>query len=332
MDLLVFFLEVVILVAAILIVAAGLLGLASKNKQKSKLQTQSMNDHFKELTEQIQEQTLDKKSLKKLRKSLKNQEKDNKESEQSNLYLIDFTGDIQASAVQSLKEMINAILLSAQPGDEVVLRLESPGGVVHGYGLAASQLERIRQANLSLTVAIDKVAASGGYMMACVADRIIAAPFAVVGSIGVLAQIPNFNRFLKQRDIDFEQIQAGEYKRTLSLFGENTQSGRQKMQDDIEQTHQLFKQHITDNRPQIPISDVATGEHWFATQAQQNKLVDDIMTSDEYLLQQYPQTNILHITYSKDKSFKDKLKLAMHNSLHAVSTRLAPHKPNKMNW
>lgn len=332
LDLVIFFLEIIIIVAAILIVAAGLLSIASKNKQKSKLQTQSLNEHFQELSQHIQSQTLDKRSYKKLQKSLKQQQKDQPDTDKPNLFLIDFTGDIKASAVQSLREMVNAILLSANPGDEVVLRLESPGGVVHGYGLAASQLERLKKADLKLTVTIDKVAASGGYMMACVADRIIAAPFAIVGSIGVLAQIPNFHRFLKEHDIDFEQIQAGEYKRTLSLFGENTESDREKMQQDIENTHQLFKQFVTENRPQLPIHDVATGEHWFATDTLDKKLVDAIMTSDDYLLQHYPKSHILHITYNKEKTLKDKLKLTAESTLQAIYSKLKPQRDNKLNW
>lgn len=332
-DIVTFLLEAAIVVIAILIIAAGLISIATKSKQKSKLQTQSLNEYFQQLSKQIHSKTLDKKSFKNLRKSLKKQQKNESDTEKPNIFLIDFTGDIQASAVSSLREMINAILLSANPGDEVVLRLESPGGVVHGYGLAASQLERLKKAELKLTVTIDKVAASGGYLMACVADRIIAAPFAVVGSIGVLAQIPNFHRFLKERDIDFEQIQAGEYKRTLSLFGENTEENRQKMQQDIEKTHELFKQFVTDKRPQLPIQDVATGEHWFATDTLDKKLVDDIMTSDDYLLQHYPQANILHISYPKDKTLKDKIKLAAHNSLQAIIYKLKPsYTQDKLNW
>ena len=108
------------------------------------------------------------------------------------------------------------------------------------YGLAASQMQRIRDKKLKLTVCVDKVAASGGYMMAVVADKIIAAPFAVLGSIGVLAQVPNFHRLLKKHDVDFEMLTAGKYKRTLTMFGENTDKGREKFQEDIEDTHVLF--------------------------------------------------------------------------------------------
>lgn len=181
--------------------------------------------------------------------------------------MLDFNGSMDAGEVSSLREEVSAVLAVAKPQDEVLLRLESPGGVVHGYGLAASQLQRLRQGGIRLTVAVDKVAASGGYMMACVADRIVAAPFAVVGSIGVVAQIPNFNRLLKNKDIDVELHTAGEFKRTLTLFGENTEQGREKFREDLNVTHGLFKQFVHQMRPSLDIDAVATGEHWFGTQA-----------------------------------------------------------------
>ena len=182
---------------------------------------------------------------------------------QQRVFVLNFDGDWKASAVNLFREEITAILCVAKPQDEVVVRLESSGGVVHGYGLAASELQRIKDHHIPLTIAVDKVAASGGYMMACVADKILAAPFAIIGSIGVLAQLPNFHRFLKKHDVDFEQITAGQYKRTLSLFGENTSDGRKKFQTEINEAHQLFKQFITEHRPQIDIDKLATGEYWF---------------------------------------------------------------------
>jgi serine protease SohB len=139
--------------------------------------------------------------------------------------VLDFKGSMDAHEVGALREEITAVLTLVKPEDQVVLRLESPGGVVHGYGLAASQLQRLRDKQVPLTVAVDKVAASGGYMMACVADKIVAAPFSIIGSIGVVAQIPNFNRFLKSKEIDIELHTAGQFKRTLTLLGENTEEG-----------------------------------------------------------------------------------------------------------
>ena len=105
------------------------------------------------------------------------------------VYVLDFKGSMDAHEVASLREEVTAVLAVATPQDQVVVRLESPGGVVHGYGLAASQLQRLREKQIPLTVAVDKVAASGGYMMACVADKIVAAPFSIIGSIGVVARI-----------------------------------------------------------------------------------------------------------------------------------------------
>ncbi|OWF77279.1 protease SohB [Yersinia rohdei] len=222
------------------------------------------------------------------------------------LYVIDFKGSIDAHEVTSLREEISAVLAVATAQDEVLLRLESPGGVVHGYGLAASQLERLRHKGIRLTVAVDKVAASGGYMMACVADRIISAPFAIIGSIGVVAQIPNFHRLLKKNDIDVELHTAGEFKRTLTLFGENTEQGREKFREDLNETHVLFKQFVQQQRPSLDIDAVATGEHWFGTQAKEKGLVDAIGTSDDLLIAEMDNHEVIGVRYSRRKRLMDR--------------------------
>ncbi|RJS94677.1 protease SohB [Salinisphaera sp. Q1T1-3] len=200
------------------------------------------------------------------------------------LFVLDFDGDIRASAVDNLRHAINALLQVVDTEDEVLLRLESGGGLVHSYGLAASQLERLKTAGVRLTVSVDQIAASGGYMMACVADRIVAAPFAIVGSIGVVAQVPNFHRWLDERHIDYELHTAGDYKRTLTLFGENTDAGRDKFRAELENTHGLFKTFVGTHRPQLDIDAVATGEHWYGREALARDLVDDIATSDDLML------------------------------------------------
>lgn len=218
---------------------------------------------------------------------------------------------------------MTAIISIADPKtDKVLVRLESGGGVVHGYGLAASQLQRIKSAGIPLSVAIDKVAASGGYMMACVADEILAAPFAIVGSIGVIAQIPNFNKILKKNDVDFEQITAGEFKRTLTLFGENTDKAREKFRDEIEETHGLFKTFVSTQRPSLNIDLVATGEHWFATQAIDKGLVDVIKTSDDALLEQQSERQIYKVKYKVKKGLSDKLALGLSSGVNKVGVSL----------
>ncbi|HWY24630.1 MAG TPA: protease SohB, partial [Nevskia sp.] len=223
------------------------------------------------------------------------------------LFVLDFHGDLNASHVEALREEISALLQVARPQDEVLLRLESAGGVVHGYGLAASQLRRIRERGLRLTVAVDKVAASGGYLMACVADRVVAAPFAIVGSIGVVAQLPNFNRLLREKHIDFELHTAGEYKRTLTLFGENTNAARVKFREELDQTHALFKSFVAANRPQLPLQQVATGEHWYGTQALELKLVDELRTSDDWLLEKVKDADVYELHYRLRRSLRDQL-------------------------
>ncbi|PVZ69569.1 protease SohB [Pelagibaculum spongiae] len=304
------------------VIAAGvLIAIVASGKGKSggkegQLETRSLNEHFKSLEMSIRSSVMDEKAFKEWSKAQKKAEKTKqKQDKQKNseavtkprMYVLDFNGDIQASAVTNLREEISAILLTAEKDDQVLLKLESGGGTVHGYGLAAAQLQRIKDHGLKLTASVDKVAASGGYMMVAVADEIVSAPFAIIGSIGVLAQIPNFHRLLKKSNIDFEQLSAGEYKRTLSLFGETTDKAREKLQVELEETHELFKSHIEGFRPQVDMSQVATGEHWYGKQALDLKLVDAIQTSDEYLMSKRDELDLIEISYSFKKGLKDKI-------------------------
>ncbi|HSC86727.1 MAG TPA: protease SohB [Polyangiaceae bacterium] len=215
------------------------------------------------------------------------------------VFVLDFEGDLQASAVENLRHELTAVLAQATQADEIVVRLESGGGVVHAYGLGASQLERVKARGVRLTVCVDRVAASGGYMMACVADQLIAAPFAVLGSIGVVAQLPNFHRLLRKNDVDFELFTAGQYKRTVTVFGENTDEGRAKMQSDLDDTHALFKQFVREQRPQLDIERVATGEIWLGRRALEEKLVDELATSDEYLARACENAVVLEVKHRR---------------------------------
>lgn len=226
------------------------------------------------------------------------------------VYVLDFKGDTAASAVEQLREEITLILATAKAGrDRVVVRLESPGGMVHGYGLAAAQLVRLRDAGFHLTICVDKVAASGGYMMACIGSDIISAPFAVVGSIGVVAQVPNFNRLLKEKHIDFELYTAGQFKRTVTMFGENTEEGKAKFEEELQQTHELFKHFVEKYRPKLNVEKVATGEHWYGNDALDLNLVDKLQTSDEYLLGLLQQHDVYVIETRKKPTLGEKLGL-----------------------
>ena len=231
------------------------------------------------------------------------------------VFIINFHGDIRALAVDALREEITAILSLADASDEVVIRLESSGGMVHAYGLAASQLQRIKERGLHLTVCVDKVAASGGYMMACVADKIVAAPFAVLGSIGVLAQLPNFNRLLKKHDIDFEMLTSGEYKRTLTMLGENTEKGRSKFQQDLDDTHHLFKDFVVEHRSNLDIEKVATGEIWFGKRALENGLVDTLQTSDAYLVSCCDAAKVFEVKYIEKKPLQERIGISFQSAV-----------------
>ena len=266
----------------------------------------------------------EKKAEKAKAKSLKAQRKKGEDTESErkpSLYVLHFKGDISASETAALREEISAIVQVAKPNDEVLLCLESPGGVVHGYGLAASQLMRLKQHNIKLTVAVDKVAASGGYMMACAADKIVSAPFAIIGSIGVVAQIPNIHRLLKKHDVDVDVMTAGEYKRTVTMLGENTEKGKQKFQQELEETHQLFKQFVSQNRPHLDVEQVATGEHWFGQQALNLNLVDEIMTSDDLLLQAMKEKQLIGVKYVVKKSLLQKVGKQAEESADNIALR-----------
>lgn len=291
-----FLLKTLTLVFSLLILLAGVFSIGRKTKPKFEII--SLSDEFAD-TRNLMNKTIYGKKLPKKKK--------NKSSPLPIVYVIDFEGDVKASQVEQLRHEITAILAVVQAQDEIVLRLESPGGVVNSYGLAASQLERIREHNIPLTVCIDKVAASGGYLMACVANHIIAAPFALIGSIGVVAQLPNFHRWLKKHDIDIELLTAGEYKRTLTLFSENTDKGRKKMREDLEHIHSAFRHFVDTNRGQMDMDKVATGEHWLATDAFELKLVDELSTSDSFLIKKMDTHNVFKLHIPNKKSLLDKL-------------------------
>lgn len=315
-----FLAKVVTFVLAFMVVVGFLIASAQreKGKDKGRIQVSRLNDRLDEMCQTLKAEVVDEKILKEEDKKAKKAEKlarklEKKSGEQrikKRVYVLDFQGDIKASATEELRESITAVLSIAQPSDEVVVRLESPGGLVHGYGLAASQLARITQKQIPLTVCVDKVAASGGYMMACVADKIVAAPFAVLGSIGVVAQLPNFNKVLKKHDVDYEIFTAGEYKRTVTMLGENTEKGRRKFMEDLEETHVLFKEFVGEHRSQVNVDEVATGEIWFGRRALEKNLIDLISTSDEYLTAMHPQADIVVVRYEHKKRIQERVGLA----------------------
>lgn len=306
-----FLLKLVSAVAGTLLLVAGIIALASRAKEKrqGKLIVQNLNEKYETYQQELTVIVDSKDQVKKYLKSQKKLQKKNKKNagHEKRIFVIHFNGDIRASAVAALREEITALLTIANKKDEVLVCLESGGGLVNAYGLAASQLLRIRSANIKLTIAIDKIAASGGYLMACTASDIIAAPFAVIGSIGVITQLPNFHRYLQKKSIDFEQITAGEYKRTLTLFGENTEKGREKLQEEVNHIHRLFTGFIEEHRPQIDIKKVATGEHWYGTDAINLKLVDRLQTSDDYLLQQSEHSAIFAVSFQFKKPLSKRL-------------------------
>lgn len=290
-------------------------------------QTKALNAFFlsdaqqKELEKQ--EKKAEKEKAKAEKKKRQSGEESSTEEKKARLFVLNFRGDIHASGVSSLRKEIDAILSIATPEkDAVLLKLESAGGVVHGYGLAASQLQRLKAKNMPLTIAVDKIAASGGYMMACVGDRIAAAPFAIIGSVGVVAQVPNIHRLLKKHDIDVDVMTAGEYKRTVTFIGENSEKGKQKFQQELEETHELFKQFVAEHRPQLNIAQVATGEHWFAKQAIELALVDELSTSDDLILNALDSHDVIEVKYLRKKKLAQRVGEQIETRVENILTKL----------
>ncbi len=308
------------LIAGIIAAASG----RGKKPEKGKLEILRLNEFVDEMHGAVQEAVLDKTAIKEVKKQRKKAEKDSKEKDKESrkrVFVLNFKGDIRATALSHLREEVTAILAEATKQDEVVVKLESGGGAVHSYGLAASQLDRIRKKEIPLTACVDKVAASGGYMMACVADKILSAPFAMIGSIGVIGQLPNFSRLLKKHDIDFEQHTAGEYKRTLTMLGENTDADREKFREDLTEIHDQFKQYVSERRQNLDVDKIATGEVWLGNRAKELGLVDEVLTSDEYLVEQMESADLFEVSYVQKKSLPEKLGMAADGSIDRVITR-----------
>jgi serine protease SohB len=334
-----FLAKTVTFVLAVIAIIAVVAASAIKQKhKKGELEITDLSEQYEDVEQEVihallskEELKLKEKADKKLAKSQAKKdkalakEKANSDSEietKAKVFVVDFKGSIDAKEVSSLREEVSAILSVATKQDEVFIRLESGGGMVHGYGLASSQLDRIRQHEIPLTVSVDKVAASGGYMMACVANNIIAAPFAILGSIGVIAQLPNFNKLLKKNNIDFEQFTAGEFKRTVTMFGENTEKGKEKFIEELEETHVLFKDFVSEHRPSLDLDKVATGEHWFGTKALELGLVDCIQTSDDYLQKISKSHKVVAIKYEVKKGLAEKFAKAASLSVESILGKL----------
>lgn len=335
------------LILGVLLVVAGIGTLVARRREQreGRVEVRNLNEHLDEMREELESEVLDPQLLKQRHKEQKKQDKRDRkarkqalkqgsapDAERRRVYVLDFYGDIQASHVDWLREEISAVLTLARQEDEVVVRLESAGGLVHSYGLAASQLERIRSRGIPLTICVDKVAASGGYMMGCIANKLLAAPFALVGSIGVVAQLPNFHRLLKKHDVDYEVFTAGEYKRTLTLFGENTDHGRKKFVEELEDTHTLFKQFVSEYRPQLDLAEVATGEVWFGRRALDKGLIDGVSTSDDYLFKACEDADVYQVNYEMKKGLQERLSDLSVQALDRTLTRLGQRLYNSRFW
>ncbi|WP_372769302.1 protease SohB [Pseudoalteromonas sp.] len=318
-----FLAKTVTFLVAFAILTALIVGASAKPKNgKGELTIEDLSEQLNNQKRELLNVALDKDAFKAFEKSEKKKSKDKSTEPKKKVFVLNFKGGIDAKEVESLRNEVTAIIQIAESNDKVVVKLESGGGVVHGYGLAASQLARLKQAGLELTVTVDKIAASGGYMMACVSDKFVCAPFAMIGSIGVIAQLPNFNKLLKKNNVEFEQVTAGEFKRTLTMFGENTDTGREKFKQELEQIHALFREHVQSARPKLNVEKVATGETWFGTDALKMGLVDAIQTSDDLLLSLNEEFELYMVTYQNKKGLSDKLGIGASTVLDKITEKI----------
>ena len=300
-DYLLFLAQGVTIVALVAALIIGVARFAVPARPRSRLRVKNVNQHYDQLRDRLAEAVLPKRELKarrRVEKAERTQVAAGRAPARPRVFILDFQGDLRASRVRNLREEVTAVLSLATSADEVVLRLTTPGGTVNDQGLAASQLQRIRNHDVPLTVCVDTVAASGGYLMASVANRIVAAPFAVIGSIGVVSSTPNFHRLLDRLGIDFEQFTGGQFKRTVTLFGRTTDEDRAKVTEQVNETHDLFKSFVREQRPQIDLDRVATGEYWYGSDALELSLIDELRTSDDYLLQARRRADLFEVNYT----------------------------------
>jgi serine protease SohB len=306
-----FLLELLTIAAIVVLVVLLIVSAARRSQEREGLTVEHLNKSAQQRADIVRRALLGRRDSRKLLrqrdKAEKAERKKAKPDDRRRVFVVDFKGDIRASATASLREEVSAIIDVARKGDEVLLRLENAGGAVHEHGLAASQLLRLRARGIPLTAAVDKVAASGGYLMACAADRIVAAPFAIIGSIGVLVQLPNFHRLLESKGIDFEQVTAGPYKRKLSLFGQNTDEGREKMKEEVVEVHELFQRQVRDLRPAVDLEQVATGEHWYGSRALELNLIDEIGTSDDFLLKAAESADVYRLAWKRPRRLVERM-------------------------
>jgi serine protease SohB len=340
-----FLAKAITVVVALLVVIGGAVALGQRRRtpgeghievRKLNERLEAMHDALRQASLEPREYRRQHKAQAKSRKAERKREaqatRSDPDSARQRLFVLDFHGDLRAHAVQALREEITAVLTQVQPGDTVLLRLESGGGLVHAYGLAAAQLARLRERAVPLTVCVDKIAASGGYLMACVASEIVAAPFAMLGSIGVVAQLPNFSRLLHKHDIDYELFTAGRFKRTVTVFGRNTDAGRAKFAAELEDTHQLFKEFVGRYRTQLDLEEVATGEVWFGERALERKLVDRLSTSDAWLQEAAVKRDVFEVRYVERKRLSERLGSALEGGVERGVSRALERLDSREEW
>ncbi len=206
--------------------------------------------------------------------------------------------DLNASGDQRLSEAIDEVLVNRDHFEEAVVIIDSPGGTTHGYGHAYALLERLSASGLKVTACIDRIGASGGYLMALPADRILAGPFAIVGSVGVVAGIPNVKRLLEEKGVSYRLFVAGDKKRVVHFADDDGPEVREYMDEKLAGIHTQFLQAVEKHRgDRVKLDEVRSGDHWSAEESVEKGLglVDELQTSAEYLLERNREVALVMI-------------------------------------
>lgn len=234
-----------------------------------------------------------------------------------------FEGDTMATGRQDFARMVDEVLHNKERIQRVIVVVNSPGGGVSVYGQMFAGMERMRNAGVDVTACVDTYAASGGYLMSVPAQRIIAAPFAMVGSIGVVSEFMNFNKLLRRLGVEPMTITAGELKRTVTPLSEVTEENKAAYKAQLEAIHRQFIAVVKKYR-EVDADRVCTGNHWTAAESVELKLnlVDGLATSQEYLFEANQTEDLVTISKLQNPYEKSVLGLAR-RFIHLVADEVS---------
>jgi protease-4 len=161
----------------------------------------------------------------------------------------------------------------------VILRVNSPGGSSLASEIIWREVELLKKAGKKVVVSMGDVAASGGYYIACNADKIIAQPNTITGSIGVFSVVPDFSTFMQNKlGVTFDRVQTAPYADMPSVTRPMNNSEKQIIQQQVDQIYNDFKQRVASGRKKSIdyVDSIAQGRVWTGRKALEIGLVDEL--------------------------------------------------------